>query len=380
MKYFQKSRSLRNSFKRFVVVRKRCFFVGIAVFLHVITFSVDAVADQKTTSKTSMSKQNEHIPVFVSSDNGYAPYVATTMVSILKHTKSFIDYYVLDGGISEENQQKILKSAEKWNNVKVHFVKIDMSFAKGIKFAKDEHVTLSAYNRLFIPILPETKNVKKAIYMDVDMIALRDIKEIYDTNLDGNVIGAVKDLAIMYSRPYPYHGAYRMYRLDKSFSLFRKYFNSGLLLIDCEKWRQGNYTKKVLDNVYKHKKNVDEKKSKFKNNTFYVLADQDGLNLTFKHYKELPTKFNTHPDLKASCIKENLFCDIQDKNEQDLEKKLDDYYHNDVVILHFWGGKKPWQTVAEKYMYDEFWKVALETEFVNDFELKVLAITKSKIA
>ena len=284
---------------------------------------------------------NEHIPIFVASDDNYAPYVATTMVSILKNTKSFIDYYILDGGISEKNQQKILKTAEKWNNVKVHFVKIDMSFGKDIKFAKGSHVTLSTYSRLFIPILPEAKNIKKAIYMDVDMIVIKDIKEIYDTNLDGNVIGAVKDLGIMYSKPEPQHGAYRMYKLDNSYSLYRKYFNAGLLLIDCEKWRQGNYTQKIFDNVYKYTKDLDETKSKSENNTFFLWDDQDGLNITFKEYKELPTTFNANPDLKQRCIKENLLCDIKGKDKTDLENKLDNFYKNDVVVLHYWGKNKP---------------------------------------
>ena len=327
---------------------------------------------QSNVSSSQAVKQkdniNEHIPVFVASDDGYAPYVATTMVSILKHTKSFIDYYVLDGGISEENQKKILKTAEKWNNVKVHFVKIDMSFGKDIKFAKGSHVTLSTYSRLFIPMLPETKNIKKAIYMDVDMIVIKDIKEIYDSNLEGNVIGAVKDLGIMYSKPDPLHGTYRMYKLDKSYSLYRKYFNAGLLLIDCEKWRQGDYTKKVFDNVYKYTKDVDETKSKSESKTFFLWDDQDGLNVTFKQYKELPTKFNANPDLKHRCIRENLFCEIQGKDKQDLTKKLDNYFNNDVVVLHYWGKNKPWNTIAKKYMYDEFCKVVPDTEFKNDIK------------
>ena len=40
-----------------------------------------------------------NIPIFLSSDDNYAPFVATTIASICDNTKSFCEFYVLDGGI-----------------------------------------------------------------------------------------------------------------------------------------------------------------------------------------------------------------------------------------------------------------------------------------
>lgn len=48
------------------------------------------------------------IPIFLSSDNNYAPFVATTIASICDNTKSFCDFYILDGGIEEENKEKFV--------------------------------------------------------------------------------------------------------------------------------------------------------------------------------------------------------------------------------------------------------------------------------
>ena len=139
-------------------------------------------------------------------------------------------------------------------------------------------------------------------------------------------------------------------------------------MIDCEKWRQGNYTKKVFDNVYRYTKDLDETKSKSESKTFFLWDDQDGLNITFKEYKELPTTFNANPDLKHKCIRENLFCDITGTDNKDLEKKLESFYKNDVVVLHYWGKNKPWNTYVKNYMYDEFWTVASDTDFKNDIK------------
>ena len=36
------------------------------------------------------------IPIFLSSDNNYAPFVATTIASVCDNTKSFCDFYILD--------------------------------------------------------------------------------------------------------------------------------------------------------------------------------------------------------------------------------------------------------------------------------------------
>ena len=43
----------------------------------------------------------EPIVVFMSSDDEYAPFAATTMVSILEHTEASVKFYVADCGISE---------------------------------------------------------------------------------------------------------------------------------------------------------------------------------------------------------------------------------------------------------------------------------------
>ena len=52
-------------------------------------------------------KAKESIPIFLSSDNNYAPFVATTIASICDNTESYCDFYILDGGIDEENKKKI---------------------------------------------------------------------------------------------------------------------------------------------------------------------------------------------------------------------------------------------------------------------------------
>ena len=65
-----------------------------------------------------------NIHIFLSSDNNYAPFVATTIASICDNTKSFCDFYILDSGIEEEeeeeeNKEKICQLKTKFNNFSI---------------------------------------------------------------------------------------------------------------------------------------------------------------------------------------------------------------------------------------------------------------------
>ena len=43
------------------------------------------------------------IPIFLASDEKYTPFLCTTMYSILEQTNSFIQFYILDGGIKSKD-------------------------------------------------------------------------------------------------------------------------------------------------------------------------------------------------------------------------------------------------------------------------------------
>ena len=117
------------------------------------------------------------IPVFLSSDNNYAPFIATTIASICNNTKSFIEFYILDSGISEGNKEKILSLSNKFDNFSLEYIFIDVQ--KYFKnFRSIPYITLSTYNRIFIP--EKNKKNEKIIYLDCDLIVTSDISELYN--------------------------------------------------------------------------------------------------------------------------------------------------------------------------------------------------------
>ena len=65
-----------------------------------------------------------NIPIFLPSDNNYAPYLATCIVSLCENTNSFLDLYILDGGMNDENKKIIESLKDKFKNFSIEFLNI----------------------------------------------------------------------------------------------------------------------------------------------------------------------------------------------------------------------------------------------------------------
>lgn len=268
--------------------------------------------------------QNKHIPIFLASNDKYAPFVATTIASVCYNTKSFCDFYVLDSGISSLNKNRIEKLKEQFKNFSVEYLSVDLSKFDGFKSA--DYISLDTYSRFYIPLLkPE---LEKAIYMDVDMIALGDIQELYDIELGEYALGAVPEQFGLNVKT--------VMKQKINCGEEHKYFNAGLLLMDLKKWRDNN----ILESLLKIEKEYKEQ---------LTYADQCILNKCFdNNYKQLDNKFNV------------MIQYMQEHN----------HIANNIVIRHFEGRAKPWLTNMDWFEqeldnFNEFWFYAKMTDFYD---------------
>lgn len=262
-----------------------------------------------------------NIPIFLSSDNNYAPFVATTIASICDNTKSFCEFYILDGGISQENQAKICELKKQFSNFEIEFIKIDLE-NKFKNYKAMFHYTSTTYARLFIPDLKQ--DIKKVLYSDVDVIVIGDIKEMFEEDLQQYIIGAVPESFLGRKAQLAYNNTYNL-------SILHKPFSAGNLIIDCEKWRNQQITKQLL-HIY-HTKKEDN------------FNDQTLLNIYFDNsYKELHQKY---------CYTIQHDVCLQSK---------------DIIICHYNGPIKPWhidkdtQTKLMPFL-EIFWSYAKKTAF-----------------
>ena len=271
---------------------------------------------------------NTNIPIFLASNDNYAPFVATTMASICYNTKSFIEFYILDGGITNFRKKQIEKLKEKFNNFSIEFIKVDFEkYFNNFKIAN--YWSLDMYSRFLIPLIK--MNINKAIYIDVDVIVLDDIKKLYQEKLDNYALAAIPEIT-------------NMKVLNKRKKLLNMndnsiYFNSGVLLIDCKKWRVDNIFNKILD---------------IENclNGRLSCPDQDLLNKFFdNNYKRLSVRYNL---LNGYIHFQNNIIDIL----------------TNTIIRHFEGGIKPWMSNVNEFgdkikYFEEFWFFAKMTPFYD---------------
>ena len=272
------------------------------------------------------------IPVFMSFDEGYAPYASVCIASICENTKNFVEIYVIDCGVTEESKKKVELLKNTYSNFSIEWLAFDTeTLLKDFKTCF--HFSKAMYGRIFIPLLkPE---IKKAIYTDVDVIFMSDITELYNEDLHGYALGAVWE-DYMEAK-----GNNREHLLRLKIDLSHKYFNSGVLLLDLEKWRNNNLSEKVLATE-------DSLREKLK------FPDQDLLNFVFSNnYKLLNERYNVTAPRARKHYKNGKLVDC--------------------VIRHFEGGKKPWlchplkiECMKSNHIgMKAFFKYARKTAFYN---------------
>ncbi|MBP02196.1 MAG: hypothetical protein CMM25_05265, partial [Rhodospirillaceae bacterium] len=118
---------------------------------------------------------------------------------------------------------------------------------KSVVFIKNKTVPVSLVQlRSFIP---EMLGVDRVLYIDADTIISTCISKLWEINITGFPVGAVQHC---YFKTFT--DAAKFYRFPISLYNTDRYFNSGVLLIDCIKWNDNKLTEKACDafDLYKH--------------------------------------------------------------------------------------------------------------------------------
>lgn len=246
-------------------------------------------------------------------DNNYAMPLAVTVRSALANLKSNrkIALFILDGGISKSNKKKIIKSLE-LEKIDISWIQIDDIELNNLQLSR--HLTTTAYYRLLITkFLPP--EIDKAIYLDTDMVVQGNLEDLWNIPLQDNYVLAVQDDVVLYISMSDGLRNYQDLGIDPD----EKYFNSGLLVINLEKWRSENIGEKVIELI--------------KENREYMKNDQDGLNaILVGKWGEIHPRWNQMPR-------------IYDYSSWQESPHTEDIYEellHKPYIIHFTNSPKPW--------------------------------------
>jgi lipopolysaccharide biosynthesis glycosyltransferase len=136
-------------------------------------------------------------------------------------------------------------------------------------------VSLAANGRFLLPTcLPG--HVERAIYLDADVVVRQSLRELIAIDLKGRSIAAVRDTQYPTVSASHASAALRASGLSEA----DPYFNSGLLVIDVDRWRQRDVLNAASQWIGEHERNVSH-------------HDQDALNAIFADdWLELGLRWN----------------------------------------------------------------------------------------
>ena len=271
-------------------------------------------------------------------NDNFVPQVAAGICSVCENNKNIknINFYIISYGIKDINKKELIKIVNNYNR-NMNIIELD-SLEKYIDFDYDtlgwNKVILA---RIFMgKLLPE--NIKKILYLDGDTIVRGSLKELWDLKMGDKILGMSIEPTVDKKRK-------NKLGLEKY-----PYYNSGVLLVDLEKWRKEKADEKIIE-FYK------------KNNGNLFAADQDAINgaLKDKIYTISP-KYNFY----------NIFYQYPYKFLKKLmgqvpyiSKKEFDSAVKEPVIIHFLGEERPWRLGNNHKYKNDYLKSLNLTNYKN---------------
>ena len=217
-------------------------------------------------------------------DKNYEQHFGVALTSVLlNNIDTPIDLYIITDIADEQLIQKLTGLSK---NYKLSFDCYTVDKQERLDNLKvSAHISQAAYYRLLIPeLLP--KNINRVLYLDSDLVVNSSLEELYELEIDD-------------------------YLLAAEGSRKNGYFNSGVMLINLERWRNENISEKTIEWA---KENEDK----------LPHWDQSALNhIVGSDFLRINKTWNFQVDLSRR------------NNSNDLNT-------DNAKIVHFIGSQKPW--------------------------------------
>lgn len=228
--------------------------------------------------------------------------LAVAIHSAVKHFGADAAVVVMDAGMSRETRARLTRV-----HPAVQLVDMAPERLAGLSAHRRP---LGAYAWLLMPeLLPE---MRRAIYLDYDVLVKRDLAPLLAIEFNDAPVAGVRD----FHRP----------NLNG-----RPHFNSGVLVLDCERWRADELGRHVLQYAVEQGEQM-------------TLQDQEALNMVVQRWVELDPSWNVQRSLTW----------IEGWAPSELTDRLLPERHRlwrDAGVIHFSGFPKPWYSSGAKPWY-----------------------------
>lgn len=288
--------------KKFIYILILILFVIISVIFSIL----------------NTENQKNDINIVMITDNNYVSPTRATIRSIIanKNTDTKIKIYVVGLELRKENIKKL--NSESKNKTKVKVISPSKKVLSEINKLPN-HTKYNIGNKAdyikfkLTTVLPR---LDKVLYMDGDVIVLKDLTDLYKTDLKDNYIAAADD-----------------WQSKKTDKFNNRFFNNGIMILNLKKMRKDNIDAKLFE--YK----LNDKDNRFMTQDAYNDVMIDKVLFIPLIYDTFVTEYENKDILNR--IKEVLG---DNYNKEIYPYKTAEEYKKAIVILHYcgWGYLKPW--------------------------------------
>lgn len=270
----------------------------------------DNLLKNKISFNNVSLKHDKVINIAYGIDNNFVRPMGISMTSIVNHNPHLnITFHVFADFIDNISLELLQKFAIN-NKVAINIYIINSSIFNNLPHTN--HFSQAMYNRFIMPQILD-KNIKKYLYIDADIQCFNKLDTLLNINLNNNIVAVVNDVN------------YVQQQQISSLNLKNnKYFNSGFMYIDINKWNEAHITEKSMQLSF-------DKLGKLK------WQDQDALNII----------------LDGKCLyldkKYNYLLNMKHKSAT---------MPDNVVFVHYVGRYKPWTEWCLHPLKEKFLSVA----------------------
>lgn len=276
---------------------------------------------------------NDPVHICFASDELFIPYMGVALSSVAQHSPNLsIVFHIFINQISEFDKHALREIAQKYPHIRLELYHLNVNYFN--EFWVSGSLSSACYYRLAIPSILD--HLDKVAYIDADTLCISDLTPLFEIDISNYLVAVVEDVL---------DEANKMALERLGFNHQKPYFNSGFILFNLKKWREHD-TDKQLEQLLTQ---VRHEKLKY--------HDQDILNILLQEQcLFIPNQYNciiwTQTDLVAENIK----------------------------IIHFAGGNKPWKFHTGKTVYIDYynntsWKINPLPHFHTPTDYRLAAKT-----
>ena len=285
------------------------------------------------------------VPVVLAADTNYAPMLATTIASMLKNASSDYHYDInVFTGDFDWGKFCIMRDffQAKYPNATLRMLNVSENIKAYELTTNNAHIGIETYFRFLIQdLLPF---YDKVLYLDSDLIIQGDVSELFETDLEDNLLAAVRDIDFA-GNVQMKDGKRKEYaRTVLGMENPYDYFQAGVLVLNTGALREtvpvATWLREASD-------------------TRYIYNDQDILNKYCEgRVKFLDASWNVMIDCEGRIANVFSYAPAYMVDEFNRARAAE-------KIIHYAGCQKPWST-TECDRQEIYWSYAREMPFYEN--------------